>query len=138
MDADRATRKASAHCPGQMRGHFNTLRKPVRGRVHGNAFGGRVGLCCSCDIVFADKAAKFGLTENELGLIPATIGPFVTKRMGEEATLKIFLPSRTIDAVRAPGHGIVSQICTAKELDALVEAEFQAFLACSPIAIADA
>ena len=138
MDADRSAREAAAHSLALMLGMLNTLRKPVIGRVQGNAFGGGVGLCCICDIVFAADTAKFGLTETKLGLIPATIGPFVTKRMGEGAARQLFMSSRTVDANRAQAVGIVSQTCAPDALDAQVQAEVQAYLACSPDAVAAA
>ena len=138
MDADRARRRASAESLARMMGALNSLPKPVIGRVQGNAFGGGVGLCCLCDIVFAVDTATFGLTETKLGLIPATIGPYVVKRMGEGAARQMFMSSRSVDASRAQALGIVSQTCAADDLDRLVEEEVSAYLACSPQAVAQA
>lgn len=138
MKADRDTRKAGATALATMLGTLNTLSKPLIGRVHGNAFGGGVGMCCVCDIVFAVEGMKFGLTETKLGLIPATIGPYVMKRMGEGAARQMFMSSRIVDATRAQSLGIVSQVCKAEDLDILVEDEVTAYLACSPMAVAEA
>ncbi len=59
-------------------------------RVQGNAFGGGVGMMAVSDIVVAADTARFGLTEVRLGLIPATIGPYVLARMGEPAARRVF------------------------------------------------
>ena len=138
MNADRASREQGAQNLALMLGTLNTLPKPVIGRVQGNAFGGGVGLCCVCDIVYAAEGTRFGLTETRLGLIPATIGPFVTRRMGEGAARQVFMSSRLFDATRAQALGVVSQVWAADELDDHVEAEVAAYLDCSPSAVAAA
>lgn len=138
MEADRSTREAAAHSLALMLGMFNTLPKPLIGRVQGNAFGGGVGLCCVCDIVYAADTAKFGLTETKLGLIPATIGPFVTKRMGEGAARQMMMSSRVVAADRAQALGIVSQTAPLADLDRAVSGEVAAYLDCAPSAVAAA
>ena len=74
-----------------MLGALNTLPQPVIGRIHGNAFGGGIGLACICDVAIGVTGAKFGLTETKLGLIPATIGPYVLARMGESFARRVFM-----------------------------------------------
>ena len=66
-----------------MLGSMNSLPVPLISIVEGNAFGGGLGLIAVSDTVIASSNAKFGLTETRLGLIPATIGPFVMKKLGE-------------------------------------------------------
>ncbi len=62
---------------------LNTLPKPLIGAVQGNTFGGGVGLASVCDVAIGADHLKMGLIETRLGLIPATIGPYVIARMGE-------------------------------------------------------
>lgn len=83
MSMDAQTRSAEARKLATMLDALNTLPKPLIGALQGNAFGGGVGLACVCDVAIAARSAKFGLTETRLGLIPATIGPYVIARMGE-------------------------------------------------------
>lgn len=117
---------------------LDDLPKPLIGRVQGNAFGGGIGLMSVCDIVIAAEGAEFALTETRLGLIPATIGPYVIRRIGEGHARRLFLNARRFDAATAHQTGLVSLVCPADELDAAVEAEIAAFLDCAPGAVAAA
>ncbi|MGB1209727.1 MAG: enoyl-CoA hydratase-related protein, partial [Paracoccaceae bacterium] len=83
MAADDATRATEGRRIAGMLHALNSMTKPLIGRVHGDAFGGGVGMACVCDVVVGCETAMFGLTETKLGLIPATIGPYVLARMGE-------------------------------------------------------
>lgn len=138
IDATPQDRANSARALAAMLAQVNTLSKPVIARIHGNAFGGGIGLACVCDKVFATAEAKFGLTETKLGLIPATIGPYVVARMGGGAARQVFSSSRVFNATTAQALGIVSTLTTPQDLDAEVEAEVQAYLRCAPAAIAQA
>ncbi|MGC1429768.1 MAG: enoyl-CoA hydratase-related protein, partial [Albidovulum sp.] len=80
MAADGATRAREATKLAMMLNVLNTCPKPVIGRIQGNAFGGGVGLASVCDVAVGITGARFGLTETKLGLIPATIGPYVLAR----------------------------------------------------------
>jgi methylglutaconyl-CoA hydratase len=138
IDADGATRAVEARKLADMLGAVNRLSKPVIARVQGNAFGGGVGLCCVCDMTLASKDAKFGLTETKLGLIPATIGPYVMARMGEGRARQVFMSSRIFDALEAENLGIVSNTVRPEDLDACVEDEITCYLECAPGAVAEA
>lgn len=138
MAADSATRAEEARKLADMLGTLNSLSKPLIARVHGTALGGGVGLCCVCDKVFAADTAMFGLTETKLGLIPATIGPFVVARMGGGNARQVFMSSRPFDAFEAQRLGIVSTLTTSQGLDAAVETEVIAYLKCAPAAVAEA
>lgn len=138
IDADTATRRASATALAKMLGALNRLPKPMIGRLQGNAFGGGVGLACVCDVAVAVDTARFGLTETRLGLIPATIGPYVVARMGEAHARRVFMSSRRFDAAEAKAMGIVAQTVDASDLDAAVEADVAPYLACAPGAVAAA
>ncbi len=136
--ADAVGRRAAAASIAGMLGAINTVPQPVIGRVHGNAFGGGVGLACVCDVTIAADHAKFGLTETKLGLIPATIGPYVVARMGEANARRVFMSSRVFDADEAVDLRVVAKAVPEDALDAAVEAEVLPYLACAPGAVAAA
>jgi methylglutaconyl-CoA hydratase len=138
MAADAATRGAEARRLAGMLHAINTLPKPVIGRVQGQAFGGGVGMACVCDVAIGVTGARFGLTETRLGLIPATIGPYVLARMGEAMARRVFMSSRRFDAGEAVRLGILARAVAAGDLDAAVEAEVAPYLACAPGAVAEA
>jgi methylglutaconyl-CoA hydratase len=114
---------------------LNNMAKPLIGRVHGNAFGGGVGMACVCDVVVASDTATFGLTETKLGLIPATIGPYVMARMGEGRARQVFMSSRLFDAQEAKDLGIVSRVVADTDLDAAIAREVDPYLNCAPGAV---
>jgi methylglutaconyl-CoA hydratase len=138
MAGDAAARSEAANSIASMLQALNTLPKPMIGRVQGNAFGGGVGLACVCDVVVADDTALFGLTETRLGMIPATIGPYVIARMGEAKARRVFMSSRRFDCAEAVDLGIVAHKVTAADLDAAVEREVEPYLSCAPGAVAEA
>ena len=138
MAGDAAMRRQAAQSLADMLDALNTLPQPIIGRIHGNAFGGGVGLACICDVAIASDAARFGLTETRLGLIPATIGPYVLARMGEAHARRVFMSGRVFDAAEAVRLGVVARAVPAAELDAAVEAEVLPYLSCAPGAVAAA
>ena len=138
MDADDKTRAAEARKLATMLQTLNTLPKPLIGRIHGNAFGGGVGMACVCDIAIADENARFGLTETRLGLIPATIGPYVLARIGEANARRVFMSSRLFDSQEAAELGVVARSVDGTDLDAAIQAEIAPYLDCAPGAVAAA
>lgn len=138
MEADDAARTVEARRIAGMLQALNSMTKPLIGRVHADAFGGGVGMCCVCDVVVASEAAMFGLTETKLGLIPATIGPYVMARMGEGRARQVFMSSRRFDAPEAKDLGIVSRVVADADLDAAIAREVDPYLACAPGAVAAA
>ncbi|MBE0413178.1 crotonase/enoyl-CoA hydratase family protein [Yoonia sp.] len=138
MAGDAVMKRAAARSLADMLGALNTLPQPVIGRLQGNAFGGGVGLACVCDVAIATDHAKFGLTETKLGLIPATIGPYVLARMGEAHARRVFMSARVFDAAEAVTLGIVAKAVPASALDAAVAAEVAPYLSCAPGAVAAA
>lgn len=138
MQADEATRREGARALAGMLSALNLIPKPVIARVQGNAFGGGVGMMAVSDIVIASDQARFGLTEVRLGLIPATIGPYVLARMGEPAARRVFFSARLFDAVEAQALNLVARVTTPDALDAAVEAEIAPFLQAAPGAVAAA
>jgi methylglutaconyl-CoA hydratase len=138
FDADAAARAVEGRRLANMLRALNEMAVPLIARVNGAAFGGGVGLCCVADVAVAAEGAMFGLTETRLGLIPATIGPYVIARLGEGMARRGFMSSRRFDAGEAVRLGIVARAVPAAELDAAVEAEVAPYLACAPGAVADA
>lgn len=135
---DRAGKIVEATALADMLGKWNNLPKPVIARVHGAAYGGGIGLAAVCDVVVAAKDCRFALTETRLGLIPATIGPFVVARLGEAFARQVFFNSKPFDVMFAQRAGLVSVFCPVEGLDVAVQAEVTAFLECAPGAVADA
>lgn len=135
IEADRATRMKEARKLAMMLNALNEMPTPLIGRVHGGAFGGGVGMCCVCDVNVADENTKFGLTETKLGLIPATISPYVIARMGEGNARRVFMSARIFDAAEAKDLGIVSKVVHQGDLDAAVEAEVSPYLSVAPVAV---
>jgi len=137
-DMDSATRSAEAGKLAAMLGALNTLSKPLIGRVQGNAFGGGVGMAAVCDVAIGVDTLKMGFTETRLGIIPATIGPYVLARMGEGRARRVFMSARLFDAHEAVELGLLARAVQIEELDAAVEAEVVPYLSCAPGAVAAA
>ena len=138
MAADGATRAREATRLAMMLQTLNTCPKPVIGRVQGNAFGGGIGMMAVCDVAVGANHARLGLTETRLGLIPATIGPYVLARMGEAMARRVFMSARLFGAEEAVTLGLLARAVPAADLDAAVEAEVAPYLACAPGAVAEA
>ncbi|TYB83542.1 crotonase/enoyl-CoA hydratase family protein [Maritimibacter fusiformis] len=138
MAADAETRFREARALAMMLKALNEMPKPLIGRVQGQAFGGGIGMACVCDVAIGVEGAKFGLTETRLGLIPATIGPYVLARMGEAMARRVFMSARIFDADEAVTLGVLARAVPAADLDAAVEAEVAPYLACAPGAVAEA
>lgn len=138
MTADRATRMAGARDLAHALGALNTMPKPLIGRVNGAAYGGGIGLISVCDVAVAADGARFGLTETRLGLIPATISPYVLARMGEGMARRVFMSARLFGAQEAAALGLIARAVAGDALDAAVEAEVVPYLACAPEAVAAA
>jgi methylglutaconyl-CoA hydratase len=138
FDATREGRIAEARRLAGMLNALNTMGKPLIGRVQGAAYGGGVGLMAVCDAVLAIETARFAMTETRLGLIPATIGPYVLARIGEGHARAVFFSARPFDAAEALRIGLVTRMATVETLDDLVEAEIDPYLATAPAAVAAA
>lgn len=138
MAADHDTRNAEARKLATMLQAMNTMPKPLIGRIQGQAYGGGVGMMSVCDVAIGVTGARFGLTETKLGVIPATIAPYIIARMGEARARRVFMSSRTFEAEEAVALGVLAQVVEPEALDAAVEVEVAAYLKCAPGAVADA
>jgi len=110
--------------------------KPTIAKVQGDAYAGGIGLVAACDIAVAADGAHFCLSEVRLGLIPATISPYVIRAMGARAAHRYFLTAERFDAAEALRIGLVHEVAKAEELDARVAAIAQALVQNGPAAVA--
>lgn len=108
---------------------------PVIGRIHGDCYGGGVGLAAVCDILVASEAAGFCLSEARVGLLPATISPYVIRALGEQASRRFFVTSERFGAAQGHALGFVHALCPHEELDAKVNDVVAAIVANSPAAV---
>jgi methylglutaconyl-CoA hydratase len=138
FEADPTARSAEAGKLAHMLQALNTLPKPLIGRLHGPAFGGGVGLASVCDAAIGADHITMGLTETRLGLIPATIGPYVCARMGEARARRVFMSGRRFGAQEAVALNLLAAVVPENGLDHAVEAEVAPYLACAPGAVARA
>lgn len=135
---DRIGKMEEAGALAAMLGAWNGLSIPVIGRVQGAAYGGGIGLIAVCDIAIAADNCRFALTETRLGLIPATIGPFVVRKLGEAFARQVFFNSKPFGVSLGERSGLLTRSCAAEDLDATVAEEVDAFLGCAPGAVASA
>jgi methylglutaconyl-CoA hydratase len=108
---------------------------PVIARVQGDVYAGGVGLVAVCDIVVAVETAGFCLSEAKLGLLPATIGPYVVRALGEQASRRYFVSAERFPASQAHALGLVHELATAETLDEKVAALSAAICANGPMAV---
>jgi len=108
---------------------------PVIGRIHGDCYAGGVGLAAVCDILVAADGMHFCLSEARLGLLPATIGPYVVKALGEQASRRYFVSAERFDAAQARALGFVHEVVPADALDAKVAEIVAAVIANGPAAL---
>ncbi|GAB3627727.1 enoyl-CoA hydratase [Pandoraea terrae] len=109
--------------------------KPVIARVQGDTYAGGVGLAAVCDIVVAVDTAHFCLSEARLGLIPATIGPYVIRALGEPTSRRYFLTAERFTAATAQRLGLVHEVVAPDALDTTVGALAAALAENSPNAV---
>ncbi|CUJ86912.1 putative enoyl-CoA hydratase echA8 [Ruegeria denitrificans] len=138
MAADPETRFTEARKLAEMLQALNTMPRPLIGAIQGNTFGGGVGLAAVCDVAVGVNGLKMGLTETRLGLIPATIGPYVIARMGEARARRVFMSARMFDAAEAVELGLLARTAPSDGLADAVEAEVAPYLICAPGAVASA
>jgi len=108
---------------------------PVIARVQGDVYAGGVGLVSVCDMVVAVEGAGFCLSEAKLGLLPATIGPYVVRALGEQASRRYFVTAERFGAAEAHRLGLVHELATPETLDAKVQSLVDALCANGPAAV---
>lgn len=108
---------------------------PVVGRIHGDCYAGGVGLAAVCDVLVAAEGVSFCLSEARLGLLPATIAPYVVKALGEQAARRYFTTAERFDAAQAKALGLVHEVVAADTLDAKVAEIVASLVANGPAAV---
>jgi methylglutaconyl-CoA hydratase len=107
--------------------------------VDGVAFGGGAGMVAACDMAIATKDARFAFSEVKLGLIPATVSPYVVEAVGARRARALFAHGRVFDARRALEFGLVDEVVEDAEGLAVARDRLAAdMMACAPGAVADA
>lgn len=109
--------------------------KPVIARVQGDVYAGGMGLVSAADIVVAADTVHFCLSEARLGLMPATIAPYVIRALGEQASRRYFTTAEPFDCASAERLGLVSERVSAEQLDATVQRIAETLCANSPNAV---
>ncbi|MFW2422338.1 MAG: enoyl-CoA hydratase/isomerase family protein [Porticoccaceae bacterium] len=117
---------------------LNNLPMPTIARVQGAAFGGAVGLVSCCDMAVASERASFCLSEVKLGLIPATISPYVLRAIGERAARRYFTTAERFTASTALQLGLLSEVVAEENLDEACQQLINTLLANGPQAVREA
>lgn len=108
---------------------------PLVGRLHGDCYAGGVGLAAVCDVRVAAEGMQFCLSEARLGLLPATIGPYVVRALGESASRRYFTTAERFDAATAKALGFVHEVVAPEAIDAKVGEIVVALVANGPAAV---
>jgi methylglutaconyl-CoA hydratase len=127
--------RADADLLAEMLWVMDSCPVPVVARIHGDCYAGGVGLAAVCDVVLAAEGVHFCLSEARLGLLPATIAPYVVRALGEQAARRYFVSAERFDAARAQVGGLVHECVATDALDARVAAVVQAIVANGPLAL---
>jgi methylglutaconyl-CoA hydratase len=109
--------------------------KPTIARVQGDVYAGGMGLVAACDIAVSVDTANYCLSEVKLGLIPATISPYVIRAMGARVAHRYFLTAERFNAAEALRVGLVHEVVAQEQLDAKVREITQSLLAAGPQAV---
>ncbi len=113
---------------------LNGFSKPTLAKVNGSALGGGAGLLACCDYVIADRQTLFGFTEVRLGLLPATISPYVIAKIGTTHARAHFLSGARFNTDQALNMGLIHQISSEGLLNQETEKQITEFLQAAPIA----
>jgi methylglutaconyl-CoA hydratase len=107
---------------------------PVVARIHGDCYAGGLGLASVCDIRVVAATATFSLSEARLGLLPATISPYVIRALGEGASRRYFVTAERFGAAEAKATGFAHEVCAAAAIDEIVGRLTAALVANGPAA----
>ncbi|MES2886643.1 MAG: enoyl-CoA hydratase/isomerase family protein [Pseudomonadota bacterium] len=125
---------ADAQALAQMLHRLYTCPVPVVARIQGDCYGGGVGLAAVCDVLVVAEGVQFCLSEAKLGLVPATISPYVVRALGAQAARRYFVTAERFSAQRAQALGWVHEVCAAELLDTTVDAIVASIAANGPLA----
>jgi methylglutaconyl-CoA hydratase len=127
--------RADAQALADMLYTLYTCPLPLVGRVHGDCYAGGVGLAAVCDVLVAAEGMHFCLSEAKLGLLPATIGPYVVRALGQQASRRYFVSAERFSGAEAHRLGFVHELASADTIDARVDAIVQTLVANGPAAV---
>lgn len=113
-----------------------TCKRPVIGKINGAAIGGGTGFVAVCDIAVAARSAKFSFSEVKIGVVPACIGPYVVKKMGEGKARELFISGERMNGDRAFEVGLVNRVVDDEALDEDVDKLIKLVLSSGPEAVA--
>jgi len=134
-DYDWERNRADAQALAEMLWSIYRCPVPVIGRIHGDCYAGGVGLASVCDVLVASDAAGFCLSEAKLGLLPATISPYVIRALGEQASRRYFVTAERFSAVQAQALGFVHAVCALDEIDAKIDEIVATVVGNGPMAV---
>jgi methylglutaconyl-CoA hydratase len=138
-DLSEADNRDDAMAMASMLKHLHDLPALTVALVEGGAFGGGAGLVAACDMAIATRAARFAFSEVRLGLIPATVSPYVVAAVGPRRARGLFASGRMFGADQAREIGLIDEVVEdAVALDAARERIAADIIACAPGAVADA
>jgi len=112
-----------------------SFKLPVIGKINGAAIGGGTGFVAVCDIAIAAESAKFSFSEVKIGVVPACIGPYVIKKMGEGKARELFITGERMLAKRAYEVGLVNKHVPDDKLDSEVDILVKTILSSGPEAV---
>lgn len=135
-DQPRAQRIKNGRSLADILARLDTFPRLVIGRINGPAYGGGVGMIAVCDVAVAVDSARFALTEVRLGLVPATISPYVAAKLGPSQVRRVMLNARPMTAIEAQRLGLVHEVVPPAQLDDAIDAELDLALSCAPGAVA--
>jgi len=134
-DASEEQNVEDARLVAQCLRALDELDRPLIARVNGNVFGGGVGLVACADVAIGVQSAKFALTEVRLGLVPATISPYVIAAIGARQARRLFLAALPFDANEALSLGLLHAVASPERLDETVDRYVDALLRAGPAAL---
>lgn len=112
------------------------LRIPVIGRINGAAIGGGTGFVAVCDIAVAAESARFSFSEVKIGVVPACIGPYVIKKIGEGKAREFFISGERLSAAEACRIGLVNRYYPDDQYDSEINKLVKTILSSGPNAVA--
>jgi methylglutaconyl-CoA hydratase len=138
-DHTEADNREDAMQMARMLKHLHDLPMLTVALVEGGAFGGGAGLAAACDMAIATSDARFAFSEVKLGLVPATVSPYVVAAIGPRRARGLFALGRTFTAVEARRFGLIDLVVEGPEgLVAAKEAIVADIMACGPEAVGEA
>ncbi|GAA0778448.1 enoyl-CoA hydratase-related protein [Brevundimonas olei] len=106
--------------------------------VEGAAMGGGAGIVAACDMAVAVEGARFAFSEVKLGLIPATIAPYVIEAVGARRARQLFLTANIFDADYAAHAGLIDMVLPEGSVDEFISMLTDSLSANAPGAMGDA